>query len=383
MATYDPVSKSWVLPPAWDTTTQLADQGPPPTGIAQGAQINSAPAAALYVPQYAGIVASSEESTIGQDPAVNSEINCFVTSNVGVLTVSDASATYNITISQNQNQSQESLAYDNIFDITLTSAESIKFLNGFTVSGLNLNLPENNLDQLSGTATCNFNTNDVVDAVLQKVLTDATDASGNTPADFLGITLNQLLTNYTVSSFRDAFLATINSVADLNQADLVVNIDQGSGTVVLDVSASSQSVANVCYNGQSTEKLINQIDIPHLNAYADPSNNTIKTIAFPAIPGDTFVFGLKSTAPEVNFHYNKATSDASNDGAANNSESLDLAWQSVQGNEGYHVYDSAWTLAFRMKMGGTGTTYPVSTSGAANFTALLPTSEWSAYGGAQ
>jgi len=363
------------LPITWDQATDNAFGALTAT--------NNGALTDIYTPYNAGIIQDVSASTIGSDPPVSSTINCFVSPDVGTLSVPDISANYNLQIGQSQNQSQESLSYDNIFDVILSLADSVAFLNAFTVSGLALGLPSGVSDQLANGASCTFSSiaNDAVDLVLQKIINEATDASGHTAAQFLGESLNKVLSNYNISAFRTAFLTQINSVAQLTPSDITLGLEVDSGVVNIDVPSSSQSVVSTCYGGvpggENSKKLINQIDLTHLNAYADSLNNTINTSAFPAVPGDQIVFGLKNQTPFVTIRYN-----AVNSSAPTRPSTLNLDWQPViAGYEygpapTYNISDNAWTLAFRITLSGEGVSYTVSTTGAAAGTGLLPTQAW-------
>lgn len=361
----------------WDQATDNASGAL--TATNDGALTN------IYTPYNAGIIQDVSAGTIGSDPPVSSTINCFVSPDAGTLQVPQIVANYSLVIGQSQNQSQESLDYDNIFDISLNLADSVAFLNAFTVAGLATGLPSGVTDQLANGATCVFTSaaDDAADEVLKKIVNQAIDASGHIAAEFLGESINSVLANYNVTTFRDAFLTQINSVALLTPADITLGLEVDSGMVTVDVSGSSRSVVDDCYGVDSntgvarSRKLINQIDLPHLNAYADPSNNTINTTAFPAIPGDQMVFGLKNQTPQVTISYNPDASSAPNRPAA-----LTADWQSVTTGSSYgaapvyNITDNAWTMAFRITLGGSGASYPVSTTGAAAGTALLPTQAW-------
>jgi hypothetical protein len=358
MSNYDqtlavPGTTGWVLP----TSAQLVPLWDQSTGVsASGTTSNASHSDSYYIPYNAGIV----QDISSYPTELNAKTKCFVSANVGDLVVTDVSATYNVTLSDNQTLTQVSLAYDNILDYTLSEADSIAFLNAFSVSGLKLSLPQGTADQAAAGATCSYNGGAI--SILETVLASATDASGDTAAAFLAHTLNHVLMLAQVDEdankvFTTAYVSEVNGLNDLsggpniNPSDIDLGIDVSSSVVTIDTNASAGSVGDKCYgvvgNNNGAQALINQIDTDHINAYASTTTDTIKTTSFPGLPGDQFVFGLKNNAPQVRFLYNKATSSAPNDAA-----SLDLPFLEFTTNPAgtCPIRDNNWTLAFRLTM---------------------------------
>jgi hypothetical protein len=359
MSAYDqtlavPGTTGWVLPisaqlnPTWDQTNGYSANG--------GSMVSHNDS--YYIPYNAGIV----QDISSYPTELNAKTKCFVSANVGDLVVTDVSATYNVTLSDNQTLTQVSLAYDNILDYTLSEADSIAFLNSFSVSGLKLSLPQGTADQAAAGATCSFSTNGGVVPILEAVLTSATDASGDVAASFLAKTLNHVLMLAQVDEdadkvFTTAYVSAVNGLNDLsggpniNPSDIDLGIDVSSSVVTIDANSSANTVGTKCYgvvnNNDGAQALINQIDTDHINAYASTTTDTINTTAFPGLPGDQFVFGLLNNAPQVRFLYNKATSSAPNDAASLNLPFLEFTTDPAGTCP---IRDNNWVLAFRITL---------------------------------
>ena len=280
-----------------------------------------------------------------------------MSANVGDLVVTDVSATYNVTLSDNQTLTQVSLAYDNILDYTLGEVDSVSFLNAFTVSDIKLSLPQGSADQAAAGATCSFNGGPVL-PILETVLTLATDASGDVAAKFLAKTINHVLTQVDAAgTFRTEYLDLINGTNDasggpnINPSDIALGIDVSSSVVTINANSSANTVGTKCYgvvNGNDgAQALVNQIDVDHINAYKSNTTDTMAITAFPGLPGDQFVFGLANEAPQVRFLYNKATSSAPNDAAALNLPFLEFT---ADGTRSCPIKDNSWVLAFRVTL---------------------------------
>jgi hypothetical protein len=345
MATFDSTlgaagTTGWVLPKSAQTNPSWIAPAESAYGVSQASQESFK----TYVPYHTGIIQDISATTI-----VNGATKCFVSANLGTLVVLDASATYNVTISDNQTLSQVSLAYDNILDFTLNEGDSVSFLNAFTTSGFKLGLPTGVNDQFAAGATCAFNGSAAgVADVLANIITNATDASGDTAALFLADTLNAVLTGISTGLFKDEYIRDVNPAVTvaLRDEDLALGIDVSSSVVTIDAVSSAGSVTT-CYDANNANLLVNQVDSAHINAYKSDSTNGMTISAFPGLAGDQFVFGLKSEAPQVRFLYNKATSSAPNDLA-----SLDLPFGEFTARSGssYAIRDNNWVLAFRVTL---------------------------------
>ena len=345
MATFNselgaPGTTGWVLP----TSAQLTPTWTAPAESAYGASTASQESFKTYVPSNAGVIQDISAATIE-----NGSTKCFVSAGLGTLVVTDASATYNVEITDNQTLSQVSLAYDNILDYTLSTADSETFLNAFTTSGFKLGLPTGINDQFAAGATCVFNGSATgVAAVLENVITNATDASGDTAALFLADTLNAVLSGISTASFKTEYIRDVNPAVTvaLRDEDLAFGIDVSSSVVTVN-AASSAGTVSTCYDATNANLLVNQVDIAHINAYKSSTVNGLSISAFPGLAGDQFVFGLKSDAPQVRFLYNKATSSAPND-----LPSLDLPFGEFTARDGssYSIRDNNWVLAFRVTL---------------------------------
>jgi broad specificity polyphosphatase/5'/3'-nucleotidase SurE len=111
------------------------------------------PESEAFNPHNAGQIADISGS------GVNASTNLFVSPTVGALTLTE-SGTYNVSVSNNYELDSVSQAYDDIFDFTLSVADSIALLNAFTVggtsNGLNVNMPDPYTVQTNNGATCTF-----------------------------------------------------------------------------------------------------------------------------------------------------------------------------------------------------------------------------------
>jgi hypothetical protein len=208
-------------------------------------------------------------------------------------------------------------------------------------------LPTGVNNQREAGASCAFNGSAAgVADVLAKIITNATDASQKTAAHFLANTLNAVLVGISTSAFKLEYISNVNPVAvNLRDEDIALGIDVSSSVITVDAASSAGSVST-CYDANSANALVNQVDSAHINAYKSDTTNGMTTNAFPGLAGDQFVFGLKSDAPQVRFLYNKATSSAPND-----LPSLDLPFGEFTTDSGYSVRDNNWVLAFRVTLG--------------------------------
>lgn len=347
MATFDstlgaPGTTGWVLP----TSAQSNPTWTAPAESAYGASTASQVSFQTYEPTNAGIIQDISAATVE-----NGATKCFVSSGLGTLTVADASANYNVTISDNQTLEQVSLAYDNILDYTLSPVDSATFLNNFIATGFKLSLPTGVNTQYDAGARIVFTGTPSLESLqlLSQIVNGAVDASGDTAALFLADTLNAVLAGISTSSFQTEYLSSVNTVAvDLRNEDIALGIDVSSSVVTLDTGTSVLTIATTCYSDTHSNSLVNQVDSAHINAYQSTTTNGMTIQAFPGLTGDQFVFGLKSTAPQVRFTYNKATSSAPNDLA-----SLDLPFGEVTASDAgnYSIRDNNWVLAFRVTLG--------------------------------
>ena len=338
MATYNPLTVAdttgWSAPITWD----------PAIGGSAFQQSQAYPTDTYYVPYHSGII----QDISGYPTEQNVSTKCFVSAQVGDLQV-DISATYNVTLSDNQNLTQVSLAYDNILDYTLGQTDSVAFLNAFTVEGIKLSLPNPHQDQQAAGATCTFDV-EQVRTLLQNVVLNAQDASGDTAALFLADTLNAVLAQVNEETFTSTYNTYANgdsnSGPNINLADIALGVDVSSSVVTIDAGASTTTIGSVCYGTAGAQALINQIDIDHVNAYKSTNTDTITTTSFPGLVGDQFVFGLRNNAPQVEFYYNKVTSSAPND-----ADSLNSPWLTFRTDGSVNsVKDNTWTLAFRLTL---------------------------------
>lgn len=339
-ATYDPASVAgptgWLLPGTWEQVNGFAASGLVSTAL---------PQTSYYIPANAGVI----QDISGFPTELNASTKCFVSAQVGELLV-DVSATYNVTLSDNQTLTQVSLAYDNILDYTLGQSDSIAFLKAFDVSGLKLSLPNGVADQGAAGATCVFDV-ERVRTVLESVVASATDVSGNKANQFLAETLNTVLAQVNKGAFTTEYAALANGDGtggpNINLADIALGVDVSSSVVNIDAATSTTNIGTTCYGAVGAQALINQIDVAHINAYKSNTTDTITTTSFPGLVGDQFVFGLRNNAPDVHFSYNKTTSSAPNDVGA-----LDYDWRTFMTNVSTTcpVKDNNWTLAFRLTL---------------------------------
>jgi len=339
MSTYDPLTVAgptgWLAPVTWDQAAGAA---------AVGAS-TALPQNTFYVPTHAGVI----QDISGYPTELNATTKCFVSAEVGELLV-DVSANYNVTLTDNQTLTQVSLAYDNILDYTLGQADSIAFLNAFSVAGIKLQLPNGLNDQQAAGATCGFGVEPVRN-LMETVLNSATDPSGNKAHEFLAETLNAVLAQVNESTFTSTYATLANGDGtggpNINLADIALGVDVSSSVVTIDANTSATNIGSVCYGTVGAQALINQIDVNHINAYKSDTTDTITTTAFPGLVGDQFVFGLRNNAPQVEFTYNKATSSAPNDLGALNYDWRVFRTDSVSACP---VKDNNWTLAFRLTL---------------------------------
>ena len=339
-----PGTTGWVLPTSarlsgWDISSGVSVLGPSTASHRTPNQ--------YYTPYNAGII----QDISSYPTELNASTKCFVSAGLGDLLV-DASATYNVTLTDNQTLTQVSLAYDNIFDYSLSNTDSLKFLNAFEVNGIKLSLPEGKEDQAAAGATCTFDISAFgVADLLKTVLLNATDASGDVASRFLADTLNAVLVQIEQVGFGNAYESLANGITDasggpyINLNDIALGVDVSSSVVTINTTSSVATIGSKCYDGTNAQALVNQIDVAHINAYKSNTTDTMSITSFPGLPGDQFVFGLKSDAPQVRFLFNKATSSAPNDLA-----SLDLNWLEFQTDAtgSQSVRDNNWVLAFRI-----------------------------------
>jgi hypothetical protein len=313
-----------------------------------------------FNPNNAGIITDLSGATL------NASTNLFVSPTVGQMNLTE-SGTYNVTVSNNYDLDLVMKAYDDIFDYTLSVADSIALLNCFTVggtsNGLNVNMPSPFTKQTTNGATCTFDVSGVVNT-LTSVLAAATDASASTVKQFLTANLNQFLNNIsikTMQSFSDSYLTLINTdlSAGISDGDVTLGIDVSSGVVVYDASGAVTSIGSACFGNTACESLINQVDLAHLLAYQNTTGNLnyLKTTALPALKGDQLVFVLQTDTPVVTMSYNKATSSAPSDPI-----SLNAAWSTISASSS--GTDFSYYCAFRLTLGGAGSSQAGAPTGA-------------------
>jgi len=307
------------------------------------------PESEAFNPHNAGQIADISGS------GLNASTNLFVSPTVGALTLTE-SGTYNVSVSNNYELEAVSQAYDDIFDYTLSVADSMALLNAFTVggssNGLNVNMPDPNTVQTANGATCTFNVASVA-TTLTNVLASAKDASNSTVTQFLTDNLNQFLSNISLGTFRNSYLTSninIDLSAGISDGDITLGVDVSSGVVVYDASAGVTSIATACFSNAACSSLINQVDLTHLLAYQKTTGNLnyLKTTAFPALKGDQLVFVLQTDTPYVTLSYNKATSSAPSDPI-----SLNAAFGTFSATSSGTDY--TYACAFRLTLGGAST----------------------------
>jgi len=302
-----------------------------------------------FNPYNAGIIADLSGS------GVNASTNLFVSPTSGALTLTE-SGTYNVSVTNNYELDSVVKAYDDIFDFTLSVADSIALLNAFTVggssNGLNVNMPDPYTVQTANGATCTFDVSGVV-STLTSVLASATDASNSTVTQFLTANLNQFLSSLNLGTFRNSYLTpniNIDLSAGISDGDITLGVDVSSGVVVYDASAGVTSIATACFSNAACSSLINQVDLTHLLAYQNTTGNLnyLKTTAFPALKGDQLVFVLQTDTPYVTLSYSKATSSAPSDPI-----SLNAAFGTFSATSSGTDY--TYACAFRLTLGGAST----------------------------
>lgn len=315
--------QGWVLPP---TPATLANGSPLPVDS--------------LVPYNAGQIQDISGS------GLNASNNCFVTTTLGVLDLTET-ARYNVTVSTEQTLAQQTLAYDDIFDYTLSNTDSVTFLNAFTVSGLHVALPADKPNQQSNGAACSFNINPV-STLLTAVLRDAIDASGNKSSIFLLNNLNKTLANIVSTSFTSSYVATVNTdtAAGISDSNITLSAHLNSGNVTYNATAAMTSINDTCYGSTASNALVNQIDLAHLLAYQRTTGltNLLNTAAFPALVGDQFVFALRTTQPEIAFSVNNIT-------ATTYPAALNATFAGFTSGPALSIKDNQWTVAFRLTLG--------------------------------
>jgi hypothetical protein len=155
-----------------------------------------------------------------------------------------------------------------------------------------------------------------VAALLATIIQTATNASGDIAADASGNDgyITGVLDNWIATaaaaqgSFEGTNLPEANkSNFGVNDADVDIFMDEGTGHVVLTDVAGSVGTLSSAFNAG----LARQIDETHLREYKTAGTNAGPTI-LPGLRGDQVVFGLKSNASSVTA-YGYEESDSKND----------------------------------------------------------------------
>jgi hypothetical protein len=249
-------------------------------------------------------------------PTIDSSNNLFVGPSIGTL-ITAFDASYNGVVSHVYDISAQRITYDEVFDYHLSRADSITLCRAFTLVNMKTN-PVDPAGLQAVDASGSFNPSAPgVAALLATIIQKAEDASGNIAADTEGTHgyITDQLDNWIATaaaaqgSFEGTNLAEANkSNFGVNDADVDIFMDEGSGHVVLtDVSGSVATLSEAFNAG-----LARQIDEAHLRAYAVSGTNAGPTI-LPGLRGDQVVFGLKSNATTVTaFGYEEPGSAAAN-----------------------------------------------------------------------
>lgn len=243
--------------------------------------------------------------------SVSRSAGVYVSEGVGTLTMTSADATYHLDATYAYTPDSASIKYDQIFDITLTKAQSIKLLNAFDVSNAEIS------DYSATTRSAVFNDADA-DAlsVLRDVISGALAGADNAEAYLTG-DLNAWIQDHAKVAVAGADFssatATSSKIEGINPEELRMFIDASSGAVVVDVSASAVSAATACLKAKASA-LFKQLPADNLHAYENTTeNNAITTDSLPLLSGDKIVFALLVATKNVGMTPTNGTFD---DGAA-------------------------------------------------------------------
>lgn len=256
----------------------------------------------------------------------------------GALSFTEA-ATYKLTATSGQPETQTT-TYDEVFDLSLTQAETEALLNAFTTSGVQQIYAN---DNITATNTFAAASGSAAFNVLKKAITDGKNANNKKAEEWL----KGLLDVWIQANIKKAYgevdfgAATASNVEAYPTDKLSMAIDSSSGVVTVDAESSATSAANTCFGTDTT--LIKEIPYSNIIKYdSDADNNTISTTALPLVGGDKLLFVLVAGSQKVSMSPSESVEPVGDD----TGDSLGAGFQSSESTPSKR-------LAFRMTMAGT------------------------------
>jgi hypothetical protein len=190
--------------------------------------------------------------------------------------------------------------YDEIFDISFNATDSVTLLSSFVTAGFSISgttvpyLVSFSYNQ-SRLVLLNILYNARILALAANNPAGPSNGSfalvGQTPQSYLLAQLNAWL-NGQVSLDQDSYLyiATFNSISGEKVSDFSVNIDEDSGTVVLDYVEAAKSIAANCF----TSEIVQEIPVQTFSSYRSGTSDVLDISALPIVAGDKIIFGVET-----------------------------------------------------------------------------------------
>jgi hypothetical protein len=256
-------------------------------------------------------------------------------------------ATYKLSIAAGPAETATT-TFDEVFDLTLTPAQTVSILNAFTTTGVLRIYPQDVI-----TATNSFALGDAAALdVLKTVIETAASASSKTAEQYLkGLLDAWIMSNIsTVNGSAEFNLAVASNVESYPTDKLTMAIDASSGNVVIDAVTSAASAASACLAGDAN--IVKQIPYATVVKYqttTEAEDNTIDTTALPLVSGDKLLFVLVAPSQSVSMAPSDSSEPAEDEAMNTNpleDAELGAAFTSAQTTPSKR-------LAFRMTMGGT------------------------------
>jgi len=282
---------------------------------------------------------------------IESTTGLYVSSSTADTSVAP-SATYHLEVGGTTSVDNKQLAYDEIFDIELTTdADVVNLLKLMTVA--NVMLTED--AAAPDAATCT-SVDDTLNggaglgvAVLDTILKTAAKGVNNAK-DYLQYRLNQIVNGSLTGSVNYHGILTSGNINTYVPSDLSVNIDADSGVISIDNAsylAAAKSVATVALNNND---MVNEIPYATLAKYDDGQNGATIT-RLPVLLGDQIVFGVKVSDTAISLSPTATTFAAGDQGRPTGSFGTSPTTADVAGGADNFAVTPI-VLAFRVTLTG-------------------------------
>ena len=279
--------------------------------------------------------------------SISSATGQYLSTSTASMTVAPT-ATYHLEVQGSSSVETNTLNYDEIFDLELTSnANVVSLLSLMTVG--NVQLTESSPNAATCTAANDGDAGAGV-AVLNTILKTAVSGSSQTAQQYLQSELNSVVNGSLTSSSTNYHVrATASNISNYVMGDLEVNIDADSGVITIsdpNYLAAAKSVADVAFN---TADMINQIPYSTLVKY-DNGANGITTTHLPVLLGDYIIFGVSVAKTPIAISATATTFASATGADGRNTGTFGVSLTSDSQDD-----LPARVLAFRVKVSGAGT----------------------------